>query len=114
MKKFLSSLDFTVYFFWIMMIFYTVVICYAITTSDKFLGRAHKFAVITVDSKEYRKIRLSEPTELDIRGAHISIAYGRVCFTDSDCADKTCVKGGKIIIKSIHTRPPLNKQMLKL
>ena len=88
--------DWSKYFPILIVVLIVLEVSVIVWASNKNWGRAHKFAVITVDSKEEHRIRLSEPTELDIRGAHISIKYGRVRFTESDCKDQTCIKGGNI------------------
>ena len=91
-----KSLNWTIYFMWIAMLFYTFVICYAIITSDKILSRDKKCAVIVANGVETHRIKLNENKDVIFDGVHIKIKSGRVSFCASDCEDQTCIKGGSI------------------
>lgn len=53
-------------------------------------------AVIMVDGEEYRRVKLNERSEFDVKGAHIVVRRGGIFFESSDCEDQYCVRGGKI------------------
>ena len=91
-----KNLEWSVYFFWFIMLFYVFIICYTFKTSDRGLSRDKKCAVIVVNGVETHRIKLSEPQDIIFDGVHIEIKRGGVSFVASDCADKTCVKGGRI------------------
>ena len=71
-------------------------VAFFVRTSDRGLSRDKKCAVIVVNGVETHRIKLSEPQDIIFDGVHIEIKRGGVSFVASDCADKTCVKGGRI------------------
>lgn len=79
-------------------IFFCGAISYAIISSDKVSSRKPKYAVVYVDGKEFKKLPLSEPTEIVVKSAHLKVKRGGIFFDETDCEDQNCVKGGKILM----------------
>lgn len=55
-------------------------------------------AVVTVDGEEYARLPLDTDTELLVTtdsGTNLLVVKdGKVCITEADCPDRTCVKTG--------------------
>ena len=96
MKNSPFKTDWLAYFPILIMVLVVFEVCFFVWTSDKILSRVKKCAVIEVNGVETHRIKLSEPQDIIFDGVHIEIKRGGVSFVASDCADKTCVKGGRI------------------
>ena len=96
MKNSPFGLDLSRCLVYLMIILFSAEICFIVWTSDKILSSDKKCAVIVVDGEEFRRVKLSEPTDIIFDGVHIEVKRGGISFCASDCEDKNCVKGGRI------------------
>ncbi len=72
----------------------------ALVLSGRAFRAQGETAVISVDGKVYREIRLSDfskKTQFSLdNGVVITAENGKICFSESDCKDKICIKTGEI------------------